>query len=431
MRDGARLRALYVCYLSLDDPLVHTQVVAYLRGLTANGHRVHLLTFEPRRLPRRRRSAIRRELARDGIIWHSLRYHKWPSLPATALDTAMGAIYSSWLTRRHRLDAIHARSHVPAAMALIAQRLSRFRRRPGLIFDVRGLMAEEYEDAGNWRRDSLPFRITKAVERVAVERSAGIVVLTDRVRRDVFRAVPPGKIRVIPCCADLDSLASSPGRQDAARAALGFGDAPVMIYLGKLGTWYMSVEMVDFFVAARDVITGLKFAILTQADSAPIRLSLSSRHIDRSEYFIGSVAPELVGDYLAASDFGISFIRPSPSKASSSPTKIGEYFAAGLPVVSTSGVGDLDSLITDEIGVLLPELSASSYRDAAIRVHGLATEPGTSDRCREVARRSLSLSAVGIPRYDGLYRELAARRRPSERQPVDIGHRQERAARIR
>ena len=28
-----RLRALYICYLSLDDPLVHTQVLAYLRGL--------------------------------------------------------------------------------------------------------------------------------------------------------------------------------------------------------------------------------------------------------------------------------------------------------------------------------------------------------------------------------------------------------------
>jgi len=38
---------LYVCYLSLEDPLVHSQVVAYLAGLAERGHTVHLLTFEP------------------------------------------------------------------------------------------------------------------------------------------------------------------------------------------------------------------------------------------------------------------------------------------------------------------------------------------------------------------------------------------------
>ena len=40
------LRCLYVCYLSLDDPLVHSQVVAYLEGLARSGHTVHLLTFD-------------------------------------------------------------------------------------------------------------------------------------------------------------------------------------------------------------------------------------------------------------------------------------------------------------------------------------------------------------------------------------------------
>ena len=40
------LRCLYVCYLSLDDPLVHSQVVAYLEGLARRGHTVHLLTFD-------------------------------------------------------------------------------------------------------------------------------------------------------------------------------------------------------------------------------------------------------------------------------------------------------------------------------------------------------------------------------------------------
>ena len=51
------------------------------------------------------------------------------------------------IVKRHRLDAVHARNHVPLATALIVRRLTGCR----LIFDVRGLMAEEYVDAGRWR----------------------------------------------------------------------------------------------------------------------------------------------------------------------------------------------------------------------------------------------------------------------------------------
>src|SRR3954453_15306300 len=207
-----RLRTLYLCYLSLDDPLVQTQVVAYLRGLAAAGNRIHLLTFETARLTRERRRALRRALGTDGIRWHGLRYHKRPSLPATVFDALAGATYAALLARRHRLDTLHARAHVPAAMALIARRM--VRTRPALIFDIRGLMAEEYEDAGRWRRDSILFRLTKSVERAAIKRADGIVVLAERVRRQLFGEPPPAAVAVIPCCADLEVLSRHAGERD-------------------------------------------------------------------------------------------------------------------------------------------------------------------------------------------------------------------------
>ena len=405
-----RLGTLYVCYLSLDDPLVHSQVVAYLRGLAAEGHRVHLLTFDAPGIPRSRRTAMQTELARQGISWHSLRYHKRPSLPATVFDVVCGASYAAALATRYRLDVFHARSHVPAAMALMARRLRVGRRPLDLIFDVRGLMAEEYEDAGTWARGSVPFRLTKAIEGRAVARAAEIVVLTQRVRRETFAAVPSERITVIPCCADLAGMRVDVADRARAGQELGFGESPSMVYLGKLGTWYMAREMVDFFVAARDVIPGLKFAVLTQSDPAPIRDALADRRVSSNEYFIGSVASDAVPRFLAACTFGISFIRPSPSKASTSPTKIGEYLAAGLPVASTTGVGDLDFFITSELGVLVGRHSVPAYRAAAEHLAQLIGDRQTPARCRTAAHNSLSLTDVGIPRYLDLYARLAARR---------------------
>ena len=100
------MRSLYVCYLSLEDPLAHSQVVAYLDGLADAGHGIHLLTFENGRLPRARRRELRATMAARGIRWHGLRYHKRPSLPATIYDAFAGAALIGWLVRRHRLHAV-------------------------------------------------------------------------------------------------------------------------------------------------------------------------------------------------------------------------------------------------------------------------------------------------------------------------------------
>src|SRR5436305_9132448 len=81
------LRLLYVCYLTLDDPLTHTQVVAYLAGLAKAGHSVHLLTFEPG-LTRPRRRRWRRGLRSLGVAWPGLRYPKRTPRPATSLSRA-------------------------------------------------------------------------------------------------------------------------------------------------------------------------------------------------------------------------------------------------------------------------------------------------------------------------------------------------------
>lgn len=407
---GWPLRSLYICYLSLDDPLVHTQVVAYLAGLAASGHAIHLLTFETRRLTPARRRHWSEAMTRHGIAWHGLRYHKRPSLPATVYDTCAGAVCAAWLVRRHRLEALHARSHVPAAMALISRRLGR--RTPELIFDIRGLWAEEYVDAGRWKPDGVPFRLTKAVERGAIARAAGTVVLTHRVREQLFGPIERPDVFVIPCCADLRQIEVSAQQRSAIRAELGLEESPVLVYVGKFGGWYMQREMAELFRVACAVIPGLRFLVITQGDRDEIERELRVAGVKEGSYTITSAPHDRVGAYLAAADCAISFIRPAPSKASSSPTKIGEYLAAGLPILGTAGVGDLDRQLTPDVGVLVAEHGEDSYLQAARSLSVLMSDPRTAERCRAAARELFSLDEVGVPRYRGLYETVARARSP-------------------
>jgi len=396
---------LYLCYLSLEDPLVHSQVVAYLAGLAERGHVVHLMTFEPR-LSLQRSRQFAEELHRRGIAWHRRRYHKRPSLPATAFDVITGGIAAARLVRRHRLDAIHARNHMPAAMAMIASRLTPCR----LIFDIRGLMAEEYADAGHWKRGGVPYRLTQWVQRAALRRADGVVTLTEAVRPHLSAAkAGPETTFVIPCCADLKRIEERSPERNATRAELGLGDRPTVVYVGKFTGWYMEREMADFVTVARQSEPELLFLIVTQADPAPMLRELDRCGIGPNDYRILRSEPEEIGRYLAAADAGLSFVRPCFSKISSSPTKIGEYLAAGLPVVSTAGIGDVDALLCDNrVGALVGDFSSQAYEAAVGIVRELREDPSAQQRCAAVARENLSLREVGIPRYDALYRRLAA-----------------------
>ena len=136
-----KLGTLYISYFGLREPLVQTQVLPYLRGLAQDGIAVHLLTFDASHPAPETAdiAADRARLERDGIRWYSRPYHKRPSVPATIFDIAVGA-WSAWrLVRTSKVHVLHARSHVPLAMALAARAWTS----TPVVFDVRGLLADD------------------------------------------------------------------------------------------------------------------------------------------------------------------------------------------------------------------------------------------------------------------------------------------------
>ena len=404
-----RKASLYVCYYDLGEPLVQTQVLPYLRALVADGFEIHLLTFERRSLAHADRQRARASLLQSGIRWSSLRYHAWPSLPATVYDIVVGTGWTLAYCLRHRIRIVHARSHVPAAIGLVAKRLLGCR----LLFDMRGLLAEEYVDAGHWSATGLKFRLTKAMERLFFRDADAIVMLTRRIKAELTRQEPVllargDDIEVIPCSVDTTRFRMSSTERDVFRAARGWTDRLVLAYVGKLGTWYLPREMAAFFAALKRAHPRAYFAVLTQSPSELMRSALREEGIGTEDADVGYVAPEQIPISLAACDAGISFIRSSYSKRASSPTKVGEYLAAGLPVVTNAGIGDLDALFDGSgVGVVTQAFDRADLDRAAETLLRIVAEPSTHEGCRALASRELGLDTVGGPRYVALLRRLA------------------------
>ncbi|MBX3281837.1 MAG: glycosyltransferase family 4 protein [Acidobacteria bacterium] len=404
------MRALYICYFGLREPLVQTQVLPYLREIGKGGVELSLLTFEPDLRQKWTPAEIaekRASLAAEGIKWQCLAYHKRPSAPATAWDTLAGAWRVRRLIAKERFDVLHCRVHLPGLMGALARKFSRHK--PKIIFDIRGFFPEEYTDAGRWPENGWLYRAAKRVERWLLRESDAFVVLTEKARDILFPASrdtgldKQGRpVEVIPCCVDIERFAAADANSRAAtRKELGVENRTVIVYAGSFGGWYLTDEMLDLFATAKMRDPNVFAMILTQRDKEKIADALKTRGFADADCLVETVAPHEMPKYLGAADISISFIKACYSKQSSSPTKLAEYLACGLPIIANRGVGDVDELIErNKVGVLLDDFSPASYQKA---LDGVSNLGDVSDRCRETARREFDLKTVGGERYRRLY----------------------------
>jgi glycosyltransferase involved in cell wall biosynthesis len=412
MSSLAPTRTLYICYFGLLEPLVQTQVLPYLRQLSAYGIKVHLLTFEPRLRESWNTEDLttqQERLAIEGITWSYLPYHKRPSVPATLYDIVAGARYAAKLVRRHQIDVVHARSHVPAMIGALVKRWTGIR----LIFDIRGFMPEEYVDAGLWPAGGSIYRAVKATEGWLFSSADAFVVLTERAREILFGDSTDtdslGRpIEVIPCCMDAERFKSSDTETaEDVRRNLDLVGRRVIVYLGALGGWYLTDEMAQFLATAHRQDPNTFSLILTQSQPEMMSSPLRTLGVTEKDYLIRRVSPADVSRYLQAADLSLSFIKPCYSKQASSPTKIAEALASGLPIISNEGIGDLDAMIEgDRVGVIVREFSETAYRNALSEIDAMRGDPSIAARCQSTALNRFDLATVGGPRYVRLYKRL-------------------------
>jgi glycosyltransferase involved in cell wall biosynthesis len=402
------MRSLFLTYDGLLSPLGQSQILPYLRGLQGRGHQVSILSFEKPGAPRGAEARLRETLAGEGIEWVALRYHKRPTVPATAFDIAQGALAAGWLGWRRDIGVLHARSYVPMLMALLAAGPRR------LIFDMRGFWADERVDGHIWTRTrpvhKLLYRLAKGLERWGLRRADHVVVLTQAAARllpeipGVQKPLPPTS--VIPTCVDLDRFRPIADRA-AVRRELGLPDGKIIVYQGQVGTWYLLPEMAAFIQRAKRRWPGLLWLILAPAEHDLIRAACTAAGLREGEDFRLQALPHAeVPRWVAAADAALFFIRPSYSKLSSCPTKFGECLACGLPVVANAGVGDVaETLAQHDAGPAVSEFTERAYDEAVVQLERLWRDPELGARCRGAAERDFALSDA-IARYDEIYRGL-------------------------
>ena len=401
------MRALYISYDGMTDPLGRSQVLPYLEGLAARGHEIILLSCEKPARVQADGAAVRAICDRSGIDWQPVAYHKSPPLLSGLLDVAVLKRRAVELHRDKHFDLVHCRSYM-AAMAG-----DRLKRRHGVpfLFDMRGFWADERVERGIWPAGNPLFRAAyayfKRLETRFFRDADAIVSLTETAKREVeawpAERRPNAPITVIPCCVDLKLFAKAKARAST-RKRLGIdAKAPVMLYVGSIGGAYLMTEMLQLFRVYREKRAGARFLFVSGHPRQEVERVAAEQGVEAQELVVASAKRDEVPGLIDAADLGVSFILATYSAKASCPTKFGEMLAMGIPVIANSGVGDIAEILRQTgAGAVVDQYDDKSLAKAITQAEAVAGNPAA---IRKAAERYFALED-GVERYDTIYRAI-------------------------
>ena len=390
---------LYLTRNGLLEPLGQSQVFGYLRGLSQD-HAITLITYEKSedQADTARMARAQEACAAHGIRWLPQTFRPRPKIIAPALSM----MRMTWLVWREvrggRAGLIHARSYIPAAVALSVHRLTGV----PFIFDMRALWPEELITSGRLKRGSVLHRAIVAVERACLRDAAAVVSLTRAAVAHLKSEYPAEldgqRIAVIPTCADLDRFTPAPTKRIGSTVH------------GCIGTilsgWFRTDWLAAWLTAVAVDDSDARFDIVTRDDADDVRAALDPKGALGNRLSIGPRPSEEMPDAVRGHDLSVMFFTDGLSKLGSAPTRLAEVLGCGLPVVANDGVGDVAGIVRqNKVGVIVDGPDPVQMRAALDELKVLMQDPDLPGRCRATAQAVFSLE-VGTEAYRGIYASI-------------------------
>ena len=398
---------LYLSYDGLTDPLGQSQILPYLVGLSKKGWKITVISFEKPERFKALNETIHVQCENHNIHWIPKVYHKSPPVFSTLGDLNTLSKTVRKVVKEEKPLLIHCRSYLPMLVALPYQKQG-----IKVIFDMRGFWADERVEGGIWNLGNpllkKVFRFFKKKEKIFFEKSDAIVSLTHAAVPVIKQQNVKAEIAVISTATDLylfnpDKIDSS--EKEKLKSQLRIKEQIVLGYAGSLGTWYLMDEMMSFFVRLLKKKPNAIFLFVTQDDDS-IVYKLAQKHgVSESQLVVRKASRNEMPLYLSIMDLSVMFIKPTFSKKASSPTKLGELMAMGVPVVCNGDVGDVEEIVSKyKAGLVLNELTDASFNSAIEKIIK-NTDWFDSELMRNGAVEYYDLDK-GVEKYNRIYNDF-------------------------
>lgn len=354
------MNVLWISQMNADDP-THVSLATQTetsRALRMNGHAARLVV-----------GGFSRRETDD--------YTTWPV--RTRLDRIMFQVRTLAEIRGLAPDCVVLDQEYQVHVVALARTLGLIPRRTAVVCDIRTLPVSENAGLVNRLRH---YRFRSAV-RLASMRLDGLTTITDDLARRLtaFGATPASVLGIWSSGCWTEAGSESPRSTN--------GDQPVtFVYLGAL----VSGRALEVLPSALQlVIQAGSRAHLVFIGDGPLRSglqnSVSKLRLERNVRFFGTVPHEKTRALLERCDYGVSPLPRRECWEVSSPLKVLEYLAAGLPVIYTPLEAHERVLASCNCCVPAVSTSAEALADAMQRAASRHVSREDRNECRNLARQ--------------------------------------------
>ncbi|MEO7524610.1 MAG: glycosyltransferase [Ferruginibacter sp.] len=366
-------KILFISYDGMTDPLGQSQVIPYLKGLSKFGYKFTILSCDKPDKFSANKDYVEGLLKGFPVEWVSIPYHKKPPVLSSIYDYLRLKQTAKALHKKRKYDMVHTRPGLPTLVALWMKKKYKVK----FLNDVRGFWADERVDGGMWDIKKPLFKkiydFFKQHEYECLEQADYVTCLTQAAKKEMLGwkniKGQPLPIAVIPCSADLDlfdPLNVDPVLKEQFHRQLDIKKEDIIFsYLGSVGGWYLTEEMMQFCKMVSDRMPSAKFLFISPHRHDQIITAASKAGLSSAKIITSHAKRHEVPALLSFSSYSLFFIKSCYSKISSSPTKHGEIMAMGIPLITSAGVGDVKEIVEQyNAGIVLKDLSQKSMLEA-------------------------------------------------------------------
>ena len=364
------LDILYVTHDSLLEGIGMSQIVPIVIGLSRNGWKVGVVSFEKNM----QSDLLKKELADSGVQWMRHKFGRKGALGG------LGRLLRLTVTLP-KARAFHCRGDLAGAACAL-------RNRKNVLWDVRGLWIDQKLVIGSISGWKPLIWFARKLESMSARNASAVTTLTSAVfpvlqKRN--RTLTKNH-KVIPTCTDLVKFSFS-------------NDLPenkTLLLSGLYNDYYDLDSMRHFIQEFRKVDDlGVVWCHGHEAERSIL---------DVGENEIKTLRQDQMVKEITNSSFGMAICKTGIGDSLSGvmPTKVAEFLAVGRPVVVSEGVGDLDNLLlSTRTGVILKGDAEKAIQELLV----LLNDKDTPHRCRKLAETHFSM-VNAIRDYDDLFKDL-------------------------
>ncbi len=390
----------YCCYISYDgllDPLGNSQILPYLEGLSESGFKLIVLSFEKTDRKKILIEKLNNRLKSKDIKWIYLPFKK------QFFGYFRRILKSYYLlkktSRNKKIILFHTRGILTALVYLIS------RLKCPLIYDIRAFSGE-YIDCKRLSSNSIFAYVLMIFEKIIINISSGIVVLDESgllFLKQNFKRLK-AEVKVIPTCTDIKKFPILDKVSDG-RIVNDYR----FVFLGGARFPYRPDLAIIFIKRLLENNINCKIDFINERDQDYIKKLCKDFNLSSKNYNIFSLPQKEVSTHLIKYQSGLIFNTSGRWRKMSCPTKLAEYLAAGLHIISLSGIEAINRLskkqpnsfeVLEEIN-FKENLTEKKIGEIIKNI----SDPCVSTNARKLANNYFDIS-IANRQYSELYKKL-------------------------